>query len=420
MKWPWQRLERRESSYTDALVQAIIAQNSGSRTVATATATAAMESAAGIIGRSFAAADVGGPAPVTAALTPARLNMVGRTLIRKGEFAAYLDVVDGLLTITPASDWDVTGGYDPADWTYRLNLAGPSRSITRSNVRGESVLHVMYSADPETPWRGVGPIGAARIAGRLSAETAQALADEASRPRGSLFWAFPGKTALTAARNRSGAKFADSRAKSGRSSRAKHGQTTMAQTRGASGHRIARFPCARLSGDAPRARDDGSARRLRRSPELVSGGDGTSLREPYRRLLHSTITPLGRILQSELRAKVGAGIALSFDSLFAADLSGRARAFQSMVGGGMSVERADGGRGNVTGRPSVQTSILRSDLWVGFRSAFVGLFGFRNKHLVRLEPSHKALDTIPIQPRGADVHVELVGHGNEKLSRIGN
>ena len=157
MKWPWQRLERRESSYTDALVQAIIAQNSGSRTVATATATAAMESAAGIIGRSFAAADVGGPAPVTAALTPARLNMVGRTLIRKGEFAAYLDVVDGLLTITPASDWDVTGGYDPADWTYRLNLAGPSRSITRSNVRGESVLHVMYSADPETPWRGVGP-----------------------------------------------------------------------------------------------------------------------------------------------------------------------------------------------------------------------------------------------------------------------
>ncbi len=31
---------------------------------------------------------------------------------------------------------------------------------------------------------------------------------------------------------------------------------------------------------------------------------------------------------------------LTFDGLFAADLSGRARAFQSMVGGGMDVSRA--------------------------------------------------------------------------------
>ena len=77
-------------------------------------------------------------------------------------------------------------------------------------------------------------------------------------------------------------------------------------------------------------------------PELVSGGDGTSLRESYRRLLHSTIAPLGRIVQAELRAKAHPGISLSFDSLFAADLSGRARAFQSMVGGGMDVARAAG------------------------------------------------------------------------------
>ena len=33
-------------------------------------------------------------------------------------------------------------------------------------------------------------------------------------------------------------------------------------------------------------------------------------------------------------------LALNFDALFAADLSGRARAFQSMVGGGMDVAKA--------------------------------------------------------------------------------
>ena len=41
-------------------------------------------------------------------------------------------------------------------------------------------------ADPEQPWRGVSPLASAAIAGRLSAETMQALADEASGPRGML------------------------------------------------------------------------------------------------------------------------------------------------------------------------------------------------------------------------------------------
>ena len=33
-------------------------------------------------------------------------------------------------------------------------------------------------------------------------------------------------------------------------------------------------------------------------------------------------------------------LALSFNRMFASDLSGRARAFQSMVGGGMDVQKA--------------------------------------------------------------------------------
>ena len=33
-------------------------------------------------------------------------------------------------------------------------------------------------------------------------------------------------------------------------------------------------------------------------------------------------------------------MSLSFDSLMASDIMGRARAFQSMVGGGMEIERA--------------------------------------------------------------------------------
>ena len=74
--------------------------------------------------------------------------------------------------------------------------------------------------------------------------------------------------------------------------------------------------------------------------ELVNGGDGTALREAWRRFLHSTVQPLAGVLAVELTRKLDVDVGLSFDGLFASDLSGRARAFQSLVGGGMDVGRA--------------------------------------------------------------------------------
>ena len=58
--------------------------------------------------------------------------------------------------------------------------------------------------------------------------------------------------------------------------------------------------------------------------------------------MHATIQPLARIVAEELSAKFETEIGLSFDTLFAADLSGRARAFQSLVGGGMDATKAAG------------------------------------------------------------------------------
>ena len=73
---------------------------------------------------------------------------------------------------------------------------------------------------------------------------------------------------------------------------------------------------------------------------IVTTSEGTGQREGFRRLLHSTIMPLAEIVAEELSAKFEVPISLSFDALFAADLAGRARAFQSLVGGGMAVEKA--------------------------------------------------------------------------------
>ena len=75
----------------------------------------------------------------------------------------------------------------------------------------------------------------------------------------------------------------------------------------------------------------------------MGGSTGTAAREAYRRFLHGTVAPLGRIVARELAEKLDTpGVALNFDALFAADLSGRARAFGSLVQGGMDIDRAAG------------------------------------------------------------------------------
>ena len=87
--------------------------------------------------------------------------------------------------LTPAASWDVDRRHaDPASWMYRLTIGGPSRTTTLDQVPSEGMVHIRLQSDPSQPWRGVSPLSSAAIAGRLSAETAQALADEASGPRG--------------------------------------------------------------------------------------------------------------------------------------------------------------------------------------------------------------------------------------------
>ena len=52
--------------------------------------------------------------------------------------------------------------------------------------------------------------------------------------------------------------------------------------------------------------------------------------------------PMAKIVEQELTEKLETPISLSFDRLFAADLAGRARAFQSLVNGGMDTSKAAG------------------------------------------------------------------------------
>ena len=69
-------------------------------------------------------------------------------------------------------------------------------------------------------------------------------------------------------------------------------------------------------------------------------GASSGLREAYRVALFSVVSPLASIVSHELSVKLDTDVSLDFTELRAGDIIGRARAFQSLVGGGMEIDKA--------------------------------------------------------------------------------
>ena len=338
MKWPWQsdKLETRaENSYTDVLVAALVSRAQG-KTLAIPSATAALESCAGAVGRGFMAAEVMGRPMVAEALTPDCLEMVGRTLIRRGEMVYLIDLEGGRLRLLPADIWDVNGGPSPDSWEYRVTLSGPSRTLTHDHVSPDSVLHFRYASDATRPWRGNSPLEIASLAGKLSAETARQLGEESSGPVGRLLGLpVDGADPTVIALRKDIAEMA------GRVAMVETGDWDNAGA-GAVDLETKRFgaeppqPLVNLLDVA--SREVVSACGFH--PALFQVGPAAAIREAWRLALFGVVSPLGRKVETELQAKLDPSIKLGWQELRASDLSGRARAFQSMVGGGMAVQEA--------------------------------------------------------------------------------
>ena len=117
----------RRASQTDAVIQALIARASGK--YVDPGQVAAIETACSFYARAFAAAEVSGADFAVEALNPATLSMIARALIRDGECLLVISVDEmGGFTLLPAASWDVRGGPREAEWVYRVDFQGPSRT----------------------------------------------------------------------------------------------------------------------------------------------------------------------------------------------------------------------------------------------------------------------------------------------------
>ena len=320
-------------SYSEQVMDAALAMARGS--TADPRALAAVEIAAGMIGRAFATAT---PDPVdtrSAALTPETLARIGRALVLRGEWLAVIEVNSAGVMLLPASSWDVYGAADPATWRYRVNLPAPSG--TYSVIReAAGLVHVRINSPEEAPWLGVSPIRKAGLSATLAASVERTLA---------------GDSKIQSARLAPLPLDFDER-KSFARRLAAGGIVTAGVATFPMGHQ-GQEPSSRWEPQVIRADPAGSMVKLRSDSardvlgacgipaELATVADGTGAREGWRRFLHGTVAPLGRQVAAELALKLDMpGLALRFDDLYASDLSGRARAFQSMIGGGLPIEQA--------------------------------------------------------------------------------
>ena len=326
--WPWGKVERRESA-TDAIVEALISQAGGSSMPPSVEALGAVEAAAGLWSRAFASATVEPQTPATASLTPSVLAAIGRGLAVRGEAVFALDV-NGVLQLTQAASWKVSGGVRPETWTYAVELPLPSGRVVKRTLPAEAVLHLRYSTRPAKPWAGISPLGMADETRALATWIERRLAEETSTATS---YVLPLPEGADVDQLKSDIK-------GGRGKLHIVDTTAAAWGDGPASAPRADWKSNRLGADPPESlaklRGDvrGDVLAAFGVPNLVFGSGG-SAREAYRQFLASTITPIAKIVVEELADKLDTpALALDFTELRAADIAGRARAYGVLINAG--------------------------------------------------------------------------------------
>ena len=228
----------------------------------------------------------------------------------------------------------------PSGWVYDVYpMAGPGELKTLRPVQRGRVFAISATAATlKHPGGAMPPLGVAAAIGDLMAEALTYLAQESGKPRGA-YLATPKDGAddtieglKTDTRNAAGqVLFVESQANNWDSGGMPSGEWMVKHFGPSVGPGMVET--------AKMARSEALAA-LGLNEALFMGADSAALREAWRLALFSLIGPLGQLVESEIRAKIDPSITLSWTELRASDLAGRARAFQSLIGGGMDIEKA--------------------------------------------------------------------------------
>ena len=263
-------------------------------------------------------------------LSPDVLMVIGRELIRQGEQVLLIDGYQSRFRLRIAGSWDVYGEPRPEGWSYRVHLWGPSGTFY-SHVPAAAVVHCRVNCDPARPYQGQSPFKLSR----QTAQTAQTVETSLRKE----YRIAPTRIVPLGGTPRQSGDATTSLSKGG----------VLATTEGK--------PTS-LAGDS-RVKEIGpkpepATVQLRKDmmfdllaaagfpPALAdSRADGTSRRESYRQMLHSTLQPLAAVVQGELRDKLDSpDLTISFRRLGAADIASKARSVKQLTEAGLTLDQA--------------------------------------------------------------------------------
>ena len=325
------------SNFTDATIDSMVARAAGSAVDPHSLATA--ETCVSLWERCLSSAVVEPMNSRLAGVTPELLGLIGRALATRGEMVASIEVEGGDVRIVPVGSYDVRGPWNEEEWWYRCDLFGPNGNVTKF-LPSMSVCHFRIGADPWRRWRGTAPLHRSASTAALAAAIESSLTKESRLP--------VGRAALAHGANKVDGVLAWLR------------QGGFAVFGDSSNRGIPQEPSRRHEpvpyGPKPEAVMESLRTGVGKDvlsvfgvPALLFGerSDGTGAREGWRRFIFSTIAPMARMIQAELRAKLDPAAVVSIDELRAADEDGRSRAvmrraaaFKTLVDTGMERDEA--------------------------------------------------------------------------------
>ena len=259
-----------------------------------------------------------------------------------GQYVGFLQVKGSAVQLLTASSWEVYGDTsNPLDWRYRCESQGPSK-IRVVRMPSEGVCNIRYAWNNEEPWKGISPLNVASDTAKLAGNMELRLSEESGTVTG---YVLPvpedgQNNSLDSLRKDLGSLKGSTSIVETTSAGWNQGRGSAPQTD---------WKPVRLGMNVPKAIVDLRVQVTETvlaacgiPPQLFgfSSSSATAGREAWRSVLHGTIEPVASLVSEELSRILEDDVRLSFEELFASDIQGRTRAFQSMVTGGMEIPKA--------------------------------------------------------------------------------
>ena len=316
-----QELQAEQRNYTELLTNALVEAATTDEGLGYVSA---LETAAGALSRAFAAGIVEGANADM--FSPWVMAQIGRSLVETGETVWYRPAGNRLIRVD-------NYGIQPSG-TYQLNIDGADPVMTGP----DRVLHIRWNIDISSK-RGLGPLTTARTLKTMLNKLEVSMANELNAAVGYL---------LPIPADGSSANI-DSLKQDIANLKGKIAVIETARLAWGQGMNQGprnEYTLDRLGPNIPTS-SIGLFEAAQRAVFTACGfpvslaidADGTGQREAWRRYLHGTVAPLGRLV-IQAASDISLVVSLDWQNLFASDITGRARAFQSLVGAGMDIAQA--------------------------------------------------------------------------------